>query len=61
MKDSTKNNATYTHIETPKIAVRYAQNLEYSVDSRNTSTAPQIAVALYAISSSRVNSLASRS
>ncbi len=46
MNDSRKKIETYTHIDGPKIRVRYAQSPEYSVDSRKTKTAPQIAVAL---------------
>ena len=61
MNDSTKNSPAYTHIEGAKIAVKYAQNRGYSVDRPNTSVAPQIAVALYATSNRRVNSLLKRS
>ena len=58
MKDSKKNSPAYSHIDGPKIVVRYAQNLAYRVERRNTRIAPQIAVALYATSNRRVNSLA---
>src|SRR5882724_9694402 len=56
-----KNKAAYSHIDGAKIVVRYAQKRGYRVESPNTSIAPQMAVALYATSSSLVNSLLSRS
>ena len=46
MNDSQKNSATYSHIDGANTAVKYAHGFIHSVARMNTSTAPQIAVAL---------------